>query len=50
MMSLHGVFVTQELMVSTKTWNALKPATATSKMSTTTYNHLKNIYSHSQTI
>ena len=36
--------------VSTKTWNDLKPPTTTSKISTTTYNHLKNIYSLSQTI
>ncbi|RMX43705.1 hypothetical protein pdam_00006357 [Pocillopora damicornis] len=36
--------------VSTKRRNDLKPPTTTSKISTTTYNHLKNIYSHSQTI
>ena len=48
------------LNVSTKTWNDLKtpentynhlqPSITTSKISATTYNHLKNIYSHSQTI
>ena len=32
------------------TYNQLQPSTTTSEISTTTYNHLKNIYNHSQTI
>ena len=43
--------------VVTKTWNDLKPPTATynhlkkiQQPPTTIYNHLKNIYNHSQTI
>ena len=44
-------------IVVTKTWNDLKPPTATynhlkkiQQPPTTIYNHLKNIYNHSQTI
>ena len=36
--------------VVTKRRNELQPSTATSKSSTTTYKHLKNIYNHPQTI
>ena len=46
----HSLLSSARLRVSTKTWNDLKPPTTIYNYLKNFNNHLKNIYSHSQTI